>query len=151
MPKIEEYVGRIVPTAAKVRVVRDTRRGVLAFADVELNRDFVVRDVKVVATPTGRIVCGPSRRIQVRCGGCHSRNPLGNHYCGHCGVRLAGENSILPEDPPRHPRTGDVITHWDIAFPTNNVTRLRIQELVLAEFGRAERGAVAMAKEVADV
>ncbi len=67
-------------------VARDER--LLAFASVEFDSVFVVRDLKVIRGNHGIFLAMPDRMLTDRCPDCKAKNRVKARYCDECGVEL---------------------------------------------------------------
>lgn len=57
----------------------------LAFVSIEIDRVFVIRELKIVNGKSGLFVCMPNRKVTDKCYKCAKRVPLDASYCGWCG------------------------------------------------------------------
>ena len=80
-------------TEAKVRLVEDRTARLKAFCTITLDREFVVRDIKIIDGSKGLFVAMPSRKVTDHCPKCHCKNHLRAKYCNDCGARLPGNRS----------------------------------------------------------
>lgn len=118
-------------TAVNVQLHNCEReRGLVAFVNVEFDRDFIVRELKVIRGESGLFVVMPNRRYQYRCESCTTKNHLMARYCNNCGFKLP-------------PRTDAPHLHTDVAHPTNTEFRNKLQEAVLAEYDRVSSSGLA--------
>lgn len=105
----------------RVFVRRDGRlRG---FASITFDDSFVVRGLKIIEGRNGLFVAMPNRKVKRKCPECGYSNPIGDNYCGGCGLQL-------PKPTERDRRR----EHRDVAHPINNETRNMIEEVVLTEY-----------------
>jgi len=111
-------------TEAKVRLVEDRTARLKAFCTVTLDREFVVRDIKIIDGAKGLFVAMPSRKVTDHCPKCHSKNHLRAKYCNDCGTRLPGNRSPDPTEASSK-------LHVDVAHPINTECRSRIQKVIL--------------------
>ncbi|MBN1343249.1 MAG: septation protein SpoVG family protein [Phycisphaerae bacterium] len=114
-------------TEVRVKLTSSQSDRVRAFCSVTLDREFVVRDIKVIEGTSGLFVAMPSRKISDHCPKCKGKNHLRARYCNECGTKLR-EN--------RAPRNGSGRSklHADIAHPINMPCRERLQEAILKEY-----------------
>jgi stage V sporulation protein G len=121
-------------TEVRVKLTSNQSDRVRAFCSVTFDREFVVRDIKVIEGTSGLFVAMPSRKISDHCPKCRGKNHLRAKHCNECGTKLR-EN--------RAPRNGAGRSklHADIAHPINMSCRERLQDAILeedeAEVGRA--------------
>ena len=116
-------------TQVKVRLVEDKTERLRAFCTVMLDREFVVRDIKVIDGTKGLFVAMPSRKLTDHCPKCGCKNHLRAKFCNECGARLPGK---------RTPDTaaGSSKLHVDVAHPINSECRARLQKAVLAAYAQ---------------
>lgn len=114
-------------TEVKVRLVEDRTERLKAFGTVTLDREFVVRDIKIIDGTKGLFVAMPSRKVTDHCPKCHSKNHLRAKYCNECGAHLPGQ---------RTPDLGEGSSklHVDVAHPINSECRNRLQKVILAAY-----------------
>lgn len=133
--------GTIEVTGAEIRPLQREAEnpGILGYANIEIDGGLVVRDVRVLRTADGHgaTIRMPSRKIQVRCRACSSRNVVEANYCNHCGRRL-GPDAVEP--PPLDPVTNRPRLHWSTVYPTSARTRDVIARAVLDAWDRHRRG-----------
>ena len=111
-------------TEVKVRLVEDRTERLRAFCTVTLDREFVIRDIKVIDGARGLFVAMPSRKVTDHCTKCGAKNHLRAKFCSECGTRLPGK------------RTADVAEgssklHVDVAHPINSECRTRMEKAIL--------------------
>jgi len=111
-------------TEAKVRLVEDRTARLKAFCTITLDREFVVRDIKIIDGSKGLFVAMPSRKVTDHCPKCHCKNHLRAKYCNDCGARLPGNRSPDPTEASSK-------LHVDVAHPINSECRNRIQKAIL--------------------
>jgi stage V sporulation protein G len=111
----------------RVKLVRSGPDKLQAFCSVTIDREFVVRDLKVIEGVRGYFVAMPSRKLSDRCPRCDGKNHLRARFCNDCGARL-------PEDRAEKDYIGRAKLHVDIAHPISTVCREMIQKKVLAAF-----------------
>lgn len=105
----------------RVKLVNDEESRLQAFCSITFDREFVVRDLKVIDGPKGAFVAMPSRRLTVKCGGCGFRNEIRSHFCCSCGKRQVSS----PSDEAQNRLFAD------IAHPINSAARLKIHKHVM--------------------
>lgn len=111
----------------KVKLVNNKDNRLKAFCSITIDREFVVRDIKVIEGGGGYFVAMPSRKMSDHCQKCGGKNHLRAKFCNNCGVNLL-ENRF------RKDMKGKVKLHADIAHPINAGCRVRIQEKVIKAF-----------------
>ncbi|UCC31717.1 MAG: SpoVG family protein, partial [Phycisphaerales bacterium] len=111
----------------RVRLVKDVNQRLKAVCSVTLDREFVVRDVKIVEGTSGLFVAMPSRKLSVPCPTCRTQNHLRARYCNECGGKLP---------PARIPADADgrEKAHRDIAHPITASCRESVQQRVLEAY-----------------
>ena len=111
----------------RVRLVKDVNQRLKAVCSVTLDREFVVRDVKIVEGTSGLFVAMPSRKLSVPCPKCRTQNHLRARYCNECGGKLP---------PARIPADADgrEKAHRDIAHPITATFRESVQQRVLEAY-----------------
>ncbi len=122
-------------TEVRVKLTSSQSDRVRAFCSVTFDREFVVRDIKVIEGTNGLFVAMPSRKMADHCPKCRSKNHLRARFCNECGNKLR-ENRAAQDG------SGRSKLHADIAHPINMACRERLQQAILAayeeETGRAE-------------
>jgi len=120
-------------TEVRVRLVENKDDRLKAFCSMTIDREFVIRDIKVIEGQGGCFVAMPSRKMSDHCERCGCKNHLRAKYCNGCGRALLGGRT--KKDP-----NGKVKFHADVAHPINIECRQRIQrEIVLAYKAEVER------------
>jgi stage V sporulation protein G len=114
-------------TEVKVKLVDIKTERLKAFCTITLDREFVVRDIKVIEGASGPFVAMPSRKLADKCPRCSAKNHLRAKFCNDCGARLP-ENRIPKDD------AGRVKLHADVAHPINPQCRQRIQQAVIRAY-----------------
>ena len=114
-------------TEVKVRLVEDSTERLRAFCTVTLDREFVVRDIKIIDGAKGLFVAMPSRKITDHCAKCNAKNHLRAKFCNECGARLPGMRTPDPAE-------GSGKLHVDVAHPINSECRSRFQAAILAGY-----------------
>lgn len=117
----------MVISEIRVKLVDDPDEKLQAFCTITMDREFVVRDLKIIKGPNGPFVAMPSRKLTDRCGHCGGKNHLRSRYCNDCGRTL---------DPNRAGRDerGRAKLHTDIAHPIHAEARARIQGQIIEAF-----------------
>jgi stage V sporulation protein G len=111
----------------RVRLVNNKDNRLKAFCSITLNREFVVRDIKVIEGGGGFFVAMPSRKMSDHCSECGGKNHLRAKFCNNCGAGLQ-------EDRARKDTKGKMKLHADIAHPINSGCRRKIQASVIVAF-----------------
>lgn len=114
-------------TEVRIKLVENAAERLLAFCSITISAAFVIRDLKIIGSPSGPFVAMPSRKLCAHCPGCGCKNPFKAGYCNQCGKKLV-------EGPT--PRDGDGRSrlYADIAHPINAVCREMIQNRVVSEY-----------------
>ncbi|NIA20980.1 MAG: stage V sporulation protein G [Anaerolineaceae bacterium] len=110
-------------TEVKVKLVEANRDRLKAFCTITLDREFVVRDLKLIEGTNGLFVAMPSRKLADRCPSCGGKNHLRARHCNNCGAGLDDTRGGTDRD-------GRPKLHADIAHPINSSCRERIQKAV---------------------
>ena len=96
----------------------------LGFANIVLDGEFVVNDIKIISGEQGIFVAMPSRKITANCPACRTKNALGSRFCNQCGGQLPPV-AWSPEAKPK--------LFADVAHPINAETRTMVEaEIVKA-------------------
>jgi len=111
----------------KVKLMRNRSDRLKAFCSVTIDREFVIRDLKIIEGTKGMFVAMPSRKITDRCPTCGSKNHLKAKYCNECGGRLDENRSSRDAD-------GRAKLHADIAHPINSACRERMQGKIVKAY-----------------
>jgi stage V sporulation protein G len=114
-------------TEVKVRLVEDRTERLRAFCTITLDREFVVRDIKIIDGAKGLFVAMPSRKLTDHCTKCGAKNHLRAKFCNECGTRLPGSRA-----PDLTEGSGKL--HVDVAHPINSDCRTRFQKAILEAF-----------------
>jgi stage V sporulation protein G len=114
-------------TDVRIRLVNNKDDRLRAFCTVTMDREFVVRDIKIIEGLSGYFVAMPSRKMSDYCPKCRGKNPFTAKFCNHCGT-------ALPQDRMKKNPQGRSKLHADIAHPINGKCRQSIQEKVVAAF-----------------
>jgi len=115
-------------TDVKVRLVEGKTERLRGFCTVTVDREFVVRDIKIIDGTKGLFVAMPSRKLTDHCPKCGSKNHLRAKFCNECGARLPGKRT------PEAAEGGGSKLHVDVAHPINTECRARFQKAVLAAY-----------------
>jgi len=110
-------------TEVRIKLVDDSSDRLLGFCTITIDREFVVRDLRIIQGQRGPFVAMPSRKLMEKCPSCYMKNEVRSRFCNGCGARLV----------PGPPKSGATRTRTfaDIAHPINSSCRNRIQESVL--------------------
>jgi DNA-binding cell septation regulator SpoVG len=114
-------------TDVRIRLIEDKTERLRAFCTMTLDREFVVRDIKIIDGAKGLFVAMPSRKLADHCLKCHSKNHLRAKFCNECGARLPGKRAPDPTEA-----SGKL--HVDVAHPINSECRARFQKVLLDAF-----------------
>jgi len=114
-------------TEVKVKLVSDKTEKLKAFCSVTIDREFVVRDIKVIEGTHGCFVAMPSRKLMDRCPSCGGKNHLRAAYCNDCGATLR-------PDRVGHDDQGRPKLHADIAHPINSACRDTVQKQIIEAY-----------------
>jgi stage V sporulation protein G len=114
-------------TAVRIRLVHSRDNKLKAFACVSLDGSFVIRDIKVIARPSGLFVAMPSRKLTFCCPRCNSKNHLRAKYCNNCGARLSSPRAALNG-------RGRVKLYADVAHPITPDCREDFHKMVIAAY-----------------
>ncbi|MEO0478726.1 MAG: SpoVG family protein [Planctomycetota bacterium] len=114
---------------SEVRVQLNQREHgrVRAFCSVTFADQFVVRDLKVIASDQGEFVAMPSRKLADRCGHCGEKNPLRARFCNQCGAELDPARATAGQE-------GRARLHADLAHPINRDCRRRLEAAILEAY-----------------
>jgi len=111
----------------RVKLIANKDERLKAFCSLTFDKEFVIRDIKVIEGVKGLFVAMPSRKMSDHCNKCGSKNHLRAKYCNNCGAQL-GENRAKKD------MQGKMKLHADIAHPINAACRRKIQESVTAAY-----------------
>ena len=114
-------------TEVRVKLVRNKDDRLKAFCSMTFDREFVVRDIKIIEGVGGYFVAMPSRKMSDHCERCGGKNHMRAKFCNNCGQALP------PNRVKRDPK-GRMKLHADIAHPINTRCRQTIQRTVIAAF-----------------
>ncbi|MHC4425018.1 MAG: SpoVG family protein [Planctomycetota bacterium] len=114
-------------TEVRAKLVSNKDDRLKAFCSITIDREFVVRDIKVIEGAGGFFVAMPSRKMSDHCEKCGGKNHLRAKFCNNCG-------RALKENRARKNFKGKMKLHADIAHPINTECRKRIQEGVISAF-----------------
>lgn len=111
----------------RVKLVSNKDDRLKAFCSITIEKEFVVRDIKVIESGGGFFVAMPSRKMTDHCGKCGVKNHLRAKFCNNCGT-------TLQEKRAKKDVKGRMKLHADIAHPINTDCRKNIQEKVIVAF-----------------
>ncbi len=114
-------------TEVRVKLTGAQTDRVRAFCSVTFDREFVVRDIKVIEGTNGLFVAMPSRKMADHCPRCKGKNHLRARYCNECGAQLR-------ENRASRNQTGRSKLHADIAHPINMACRERLQKAIIESY-----------------
>ena len=116
-------------TEVKVSPVEGGNSKLKAFANVTFDREFVVRDLKVIQGRTGLFVAMPGTQVRAPCPRCGRRNPIRDRYCGGCGAEMPAQGHRGDREAARE-------DHRDVAHPITAAAREKIAGAVIREYER---------------
>lgn len=111
----------------KVKLLNKKDNKLKAFCLITIDKEFVVRDIKVIEGGAGYFVAMPSRKMSDHCEKCGAKNHLRAKFCNNCGINLQ-------ENRARKDSKGKMKLYADIVHPIHNDCRRRIQEKVIKAF-----------------
>ena len=128
-------------TEVKVFLKEGQDKKLKAYATLTFDKQFVVRNVKVIEGGKGFFVAMPSRRVKDNCPKCGHKNELRSRFCNQCGVTLEGQSRRTPAPSASSARGEEErqAEHKDIAHPITLECREYIQKEVLAAYEAEKR------------
>lgn len=111
----------------KVKVMGDRSDRLKGFCSITIDKEFVIRDLKIIEGTNGMFVAMPSRKITDKCHNCGGKNHLRSKFCNECGAKLNDARAGKDAD-------GRVKLHADIAHPINSGCRERMQKRIINAF-----------------
>jgi stage V sporulation protein G len=114
-------------TEVRVKLINSQSDRVRAFCSITFDREFVVRDIKVIEGTNGLFVAMPSRKMADHCPKCKAKNHLRARYCNECGAQLRPNRA-------QKNNAGRSKLHADIAHPINMACRERLQKAILEAY-----------------
>ena len=111
----------------RVKMVSNKDDRLKAFCSITMDKEFVVRDIKIIEGMNGFFVAMPSRKMSDHCEKCGAKNHLRARFCNNCGRGLSDNRA-------KKDFKGRMKLHSDIAHPINAECRKRIQERVISAF-----------------
>lgn len=114
-------------TEVRIKLLPPSNGRLLAYASITLDQTFVVRDVKVLQGDERLFVAMPSRKLNVRCPVCGTRNQVGgkDRLCLRCDKPLPEPRGVEGEENEvRSP-------YVDVFHPVNALGRHLIDAAVL--------------------
>ena len=72
----------------KVKLVNNKDNRLKAFCSITIDKEFVIRDIKVIEGSGGYFVAMPSRKMSDHCEKCGGKNHLRAKFCNNCGANL---------------------------------------------------------------
>lgn len=120
---------KMVISDVKVRLVNNKDGRLKAFCSITIDKEFVVRDIKVIEGIGGYFVAMPSRKMCDHCEKCGGKNHLRAKFCNNCGASLQ-------ENRARRNVKSKMKLHADIAHPIKSECRTRIQDKVIEAFNK---------------
>ena len=107
-----------------------------AYCEVELDGEFVLKQVKIVEK-NGRFIVGmPSKQRSTPCTGCHTPSSILYEFCPACG-KSQGPQEPRIEQIRKHSNiaAGDIVSFYsDLFHPINAECRGKIERAVLAAY-----------------
>jgi stage V sporulation protein G len=111
----------------RVKLIDNKDDRLKAFCSMTIDKEFVIRDIKVIEGTSGYFVAMPSRKMSDHCEKCGGKNHLRAKFCNNCGASL-------PQERAKKDFKGRMKLHADIAHPINADCRHRIQNAVITAF-----------------
>ncbi len=108
--------------------------GLRAFAEIVLDGDFAVHDLKIIDGRNGLFVSMPSRKLMMHCEACETKNAKRSLYCNQCGAKLCQETPLDVDSGNDREEL-----YCDVAHSITSDTRETIREAVLSEYFRVRR------------
>lgn len=133
-------------TRVELRESRDQdqpRRKLLARANVILDGQLIVKEVKLIRHDGRIIVSMPCRKLEDACPQCYGPNALRAHFCNWCGCPLDGDRCLKHEDgTPWMAPHGVPQRFEDVVHPVNSDFRRELDRAVIDEWQWRNRGEV---------
>lgn len=101
----------------------------LAFAAIEIDGVFVIRDLKFIEGDGGAFVGFPSRKLTDHCGNCGTKNHLLAKFCSECGCRLDENRATRGVE-------GKAKLYADVAHPICREGRALIHDAIAEAYAR---------------
>ena len=114
-------------TEVRVKLIDNKDDRLKAFCSMTIDKEFVIRDIKIIEGTSGYFVAMPSRKMSDHCEKCGGKNHLRAKFCNNCGASL-------PQERAKKDFKGRMKLHADIAHPINADCRKRIQNAVINAF-----------------
>lgn len=114
-------------TDVRVKLVNNEDDRLKAFCAITIDREFVVRDIKIIEGTNGFFVAMPSRKMSDHCEKCGGKNHLRAKFCNNCAAPL-------PDNRVRKDQKGRLKLHADIAHPIVAQCRRGLQSQVIEAF-----------------
>jgi len=111
----------------KVKLMGDRSDRLKAFCSVTIDKEFVIRDLKIIEGTNGMFVAMPSRKITDKCSACGGKNHLRAKFCNECGGRLTESRAGRDVE-------GRAKLHADISHPINSACRERMQKSIIKAY-----------------
>ncbi|UCG48142.1 MAG: SpoVG family protein [Phycisphaerales bacterium] len=111
----------------RVKLVTDKDERLKGFCSITMDREFLVRDIKIIEGTGGPFVAMPSRKMCDHCKRCGAKNHLKARFCNDCGAKLK-------ENRARRKYRGKVKLHADVAHPVNAEFRKKLHDQIIAAF-----------------
>ena len=114
-------------TEVRVKLIDNKDDRLKAFCSMTIDKEFVIRDIKIIEGTSGYFVAMPSRKMSDHCEKCGGKNHLRAKFCNNCAASL-------PQERAKKDFKGRMKLHADIAHPINADCRKRIQNAVINAF-----------------
>ena len=111
----------------RVKLVADKDKRLKAFCSITMDKEFLVRDIKVIEGTGGLFVAMPSRKICDHCKRCGAKNHLKAKFCNDCGNKLN-------ENRAKKKFRGKVKLYTDTAHPVSPEFRNKLHDQIIAAF-----------------
>lgn len=114
-------------TEVRITLVNRPDDRLRAFCSINIDNEFVVRDIKVVMGSRGLVMSMPSQKITDHCPQCNGKNAISSKFCVECGCKLLQRQGPID-------KFGRVQLFIDIVHPLNNRCRDMIRQKVLEAY-----------------
>ena len=119
---------RITNVQVKLNDLDDHR--LLGFATLEIDRSFVIKDLKIIQGERGPMIGMPNRKVKFSCPNCGTKNHLRANFCNDCGQKIEYQRNSEERESP----------YADVAHPTSSKCRQYVELCVLAQYRRKLAG-----------
>lgn len=122
-----------------VNVHLEHHKTLRAYCEVELDHEFVLKQVKIVEK-NGRFIVGmPSKQRSTPCTSCHTPSSILYEFCPNCGMsqgpqeprieQIRGHSKIAP---------GEIVSFYsDLFHPISQECRAKIERAVMDAYRKA--------------